>query len=147
MASETNSRFFIGTCGYSYPGEPPNGRSKFGRNVNPSTMLRIDSANMNSVCDNKVKPNRHARPRSVSRAPAGIKVTDSVRHTVGKRYPGDDRAGIRKGQSAIGFKPRSFESLGLEPRVVLIGLQKILLLAFACGFVLIIGGFIAKISW
>lgn len=27
MTSETNSRFYIGTCGYSYPGEPPNGWS------------------------------------------------------------------------------------------------------------------------
>jgi len=32
----------------------------------------------------------NARSNSVIPAKAGIQVTDSVRHTVGNRYPGDD---------------------------------------------------------
>ena len=35
-------------------------------------------------------------------ANAGIQVTDSVRHTVEKRYPGDDKAGMTEKETRRG---------------------------------------------
>ena len=49
-------------------------------------------------------------------ANAGIQVTDSVRHTVGKRYPGDGKA--RMTETKVDFQSTNSELLGLEPRVV-----------------------------
>jgi len=56
---------------------------------------------------------------------AGIKATDRVRHTVGKRYPGDDKAG--KTQGAVEFKSKLSKAIGFEPRVVnaMVGFQTI----------------------
>jgi hypothetical protein len=39
-------------------------------------------------------PNIQPKWKFVMPAHAGIQVTESVRHTVGKRYPGDDKAGM-----------------------------------------------------
>ncbi len=44
-------------------------------------------------------------------AQAGIQVTDSVRHTVGKRYPGDVKAGMTESE-AVDFKLSGLEFLG-----------------------------------
>jgi hypothetical protein len=46
----------------------------------------------------------------------GIQVTDSVRHTVEKRYPGDDNAGMTG--TGVDFHSTNSEALGSEPRIV-----------------------------
>gem|GEM_PF-3103016 len=73
-------------------------------------------------------PRLQAKRRSVMPAQAGIQVTDSVRHTVGKRYPGEKGVGMdpgvtirrerRKGQSTSSrhFPNPSASSRGLFNR-------------------------------
>jgi len=81
MASETNTRFHIGTCGYAYPGAPPNGWS--GVFYPKGGVKRVDSLEFYATYFNAVEINStFYRPASaamargwVSRTPADFVFT------------------------------------------------------------------------
>lgn len=67
MASETNTRFHIGTCGYSYPGESPNGwRGCF---IRSAAKYALTSGSFTRLIFNSVEINStFYRPASVAMA-------------------------------------------------------------------------------
>jgi hypothetical protein len=79
------------------------GRVEIPRPFDPSAKLRTGRA----------RDMLQAKRSSVMLAYAGIRVTDSVRHTVGKRYLGDDKTGMTG--TRVDFESTGSECLGLQP--------------------------------